>query len=107
MFFQPGGPASVYLGTADLSADPLLDSGFDLSGAGLSQLVFDIKVNCISPGTILTVRIDSGDPDFGELVLSASQYSIGSWRRVSINIADLVPQGAGLDLNSVVHAFRA
>ncbi|MGB5442528.1 MAG: discoidin domain-containing protein, partial [Gammaproteobacteria bacterium] len=101
-----GAPTSVYLGTADLSADPLLDSGFDLSGAGLSQLVFDIKVNSISPGTILTVRIDSGDPDFGELVLSASQYSIGSWRRVSINIADLVPQGAGLDLNSVVHAFR-
>jgi hypothetical protein len=104
-FSTTAGTASLYLGTADLGAAPLLDSGFDLSGAGLGQLVFDIKVNLISPSTILTVKIDSGAADFGEVELSPSQYSVGSWRRVSIDFADLVPQGAGLDLNNVVNAF--
>ena len=105
VFSTGGSTASVYLVTADLGADPLLDSGFDLSGAGLGQLVFDIKVNFISTSTILTVKISSGASDFGEVELSSSQYSVGSWRRVSIDFADLVPQGAGLDLNKVVNAF--
>ncbi len=102
------GSANVYLGTADLSAHGLLDSGFDLSGGGLGQLVFDIKVNSLSPGATLTVKIDSGYPDLGQVVLTPAQYSVGSWRRVVIDIADLLADpgpGAGLDLENVVNAF--
>jgi beta-glucanase (GH16 family) len=104
-FSSSGGTANVFLGTANLSADPILDSGFDLSGAGLGQLVFDIQVNSLSPGAILTVKIDSGYPNLGQVALSPSQYTLGSWRRVAINFADLVPQGTGLDLGNVVNAF--
>ncbi len=92
-------------GQADLSADPLLDSGFDLSGDGTGQLVFDIKVISLSAGATLTVKIDSGYPNLGQLALTASQYTVGSWRRVAINFADLVDQGAGLDLENVANAF--
>ena len=104
-FKVTGGVANIFLGTGDLGSDPLLDDGFDLSGDGLGQLVFDIKVISLSPGATLTVKIDSGFPNLGKLALSASQYTIGSWRRVSINFADLVDQGAGLDLSDVVNAF--
>ena len=103
-----GGTANVFLGTGNLSADPVLDSGFDFSGAGLGQLVFDIKVNSISAGATLTVKIDSGYPDLGQVALTSSQYTVGSWRRVSINFADLLANpgpGAGLDLNNVANAF--
>jgi beta-glucanase (GH16 family) len=104
-----GGTANVFMGTTDLSADPVLDSGFDFSGAGLGQLVFDIKVISISPGATMTVKIDSGYPNLGQVALTPSQYSIGSWRRVAINFSDLLanpgPGGASLDLNNVVNAF--
>jgi CxxC motif-containing protein (DUF1111 family)/predicted lipoprotein with Yx(FWY)xxD motif len=103
-----GGIANAYLGTADLSANSILDTGYDLSGSGLGQLIFDIKVNSLSAGAVLTVKIDSGYPNLGQVALSASQYSVGSWRRVAINFADLLANpgpGAGLDLHNVVNAF--
>ena len=104
-----GGTGNVYLGTANLSADPILDSGFDFSGAGPGQLVFDIKLNSISAGTILTVKMDSGYPNLGQVVLSPSQYSVGSWRRIAISFDELLanpgPGGASLDLGNVVNAF--
>ena len=104
-----GGIANAYLGTADLSSDPVLDSGYDLSGAGLGQLIFDIKVNSITtPGTVLTVKIDSGYSNLGQVVLTPSDYTVGSWRRVAINFADLLADpgpGAGLDLSNVVNVF--
>jgi hypothetical protein len=103
-----GGLANVYLGTADLGSDPVLDTGYDLSGAGLGQLVFDIKVNSLSAGAILTIKIDSGYPQLGQVALTTSHYTVGSWQRVAINFADLLADpgpGAGLDLNNVVNAF--
>ena len=102
-----GGVANVFMGTEDLSSDPVLDSGFDLSGPG-GQLVFDIKVNSISPGAVLTVKIDSGYPALGQAALTPSQYTVGSWRRVVIDFATLLADpgpGPGLDLENVVNAF--
>ena len=104
-FSVTGGVANIFLGTGDLSADPLLDDGFDLSGDGNGQLVFDIKVISLVSDPTLTVKIDSGFPNLGAVALSASQYTLGSWRRVSINFADLVDQGTGLDLSNVSNAF--
>ncbi|MGI9341668.1 MAG: family 16 glycosylhydrolase [Gammaproteobacteria bacterium] len=102
-----GGTGNVFVGTGDLSSDPVLDSGFDLSGPG-GQLVFDIKVNSISPGAVLTVKIDSGYPQLGQAALTPAQYTVGSWRRVAIDIATLLADpgpGPGLDLENVVNAF--
>jgi len=107
-FSVSGGPANAFIATADLSSDPVLDSGFDLSGPGLGQLVFDIKVNSISPGAILTVKIDSGYPALGQAALTPSQYTVGGWRRVAIDFATLLADpgpGPGLDLSNVVNAF--
>ena len=86
----------------------MLDTGYDLSGAGLGQLIFDIKVNSITPGTVLTVKIDSGYPNLGQVALTPADYTVGSWRRVAINFADLLADpgpGAGLDLSNVVNVF--
>jgi len=103
-----GGTANAYMGTASLSSDTVLDSGFDLSGPG-GQLVFDIKVNSISPGTALIVKIDSGYPNLGQVALVPAQYTVGSWRRVVIDFATLLanpgPGGASLDLENVANAF--
>ena len=107
-FAVTGGVANAFVSTTDLSSDPALDSGFDLSGDGTGQLVFDIKLISLSAGATLTVKIDSGYPSLGQVALTPSQYTIGSWRRVAINFADLLANpgpGAGLDLNNVVNAF--
>ena len=45
-----GGTANVFMGTGEPEFRPVLDSGFDFSGNGLGQLVFDIKVNSIDAG---------------------------------------------------------
>jgi len=103
-----GGIGNAYLGTQDLSASNILDTGFDFSGMGDGQLVFDIKVNSLTPGTTLTVKMDSGYPDLGQVALSSAQYTLNAWRRVSISFADLLADpgpGAGLDLSNVVNAF--
>jgi len=107
-FSVQGGVANAFLGTADLGSDPVLDSGFDLSGDGSGWLVFDIKVISLSPGATLTVKIDSGYPDLGQVALTSSQYTVGSWRRIAIDFADLLANpgpGAGLDPGNVVNAF--
>lgn len=103
-----GGIGNAYLGTANLSADDILDSGFDLSGDGTGQLVFDIKVNSLSAGAVLTVKIDSGYPALGQKALASESLTIGSWQRVAVSFADLLADpgpGPGLDLTNVVNAF--
>lgn len=103
-----GGTANVYIGTENLNSDPVLDSGFDFSGAGSGYLIFDIKVNSIDAGTTLTVKMDSGFPKLGQAVLTPSRYSVGSWRRVAISFAELLANpgpGSGLELNNVLNAF--
>jgi len=103
-----GGVANVFLTTGDLSGDPVFDSGFDFSGAGNGQLVFDIKVNSIDAGATLTAKIDSGYPSLGQYSLTPSDYSVGSWRRVTISFAQLLANpgpGSGLELNNVLNAF--
>lgn len=108
-FSVSGGAANAYLGTGDLAGHAILDSGFDLSGSGSGFLVFDIYINSIAPGAVITVKIDSGWPDLGFVALQPSQYAVGSWRRVVIDFATLLgnpdPQGNGLDLANVVNAF--
>lgn len=107
-FSVSNGVANAYMGTGDLSSDPVLDSGFDFSGAGDGYLVFDIKVNAIDPGATLTVKMDSGYPELGQAVLDPSRYSVGNWRRVAISFAELLADpgpGPGLDLTDVVNAF--
>jgi beta-glucanase (GH16 family) len=104
-FSVRGGVANIFLGTGDLSADPLLDDGFDLSGDGNGMRLFDITVISLVSDPTLTVKIDSGYPNLGKVALLPSQYTVGSWRRVSIDFADLVDQGSGLDLSNVGNAF--
>ncbi|MFT6276534.1 MAG: putative lipoprotein with Yx(FWY)xxD motif, partial [Halioglobus sp.] len=101
-----GGIASAYLSTSDLGADDILDSGFDLSGDGAGQLVFDLKVNSLSPGATLTVKIDSGALAFGQVALAPQSLTVGSWQRVAINFADLLAgPGPGVDFSNVVNVF--
>ncbi len=107
-FAVSGGAANTYIGTPDLSGHGILDSGFDLSGGGDGYLVFNIYVNSIEPGALITVKIDSGYPDLGQEQLTPADYTVGSWRRVAVSFADLLADpgpGAGLDLENVVNAF--
>jgi beta-glucanase (GH16 family) len=108
-FSVSAGTANAFLGTEDLSGNTVLDSGFDLSGDGQGQLVFDIKVDSISSGATLLVKIDSGWPNVGQVVIAHSELTIGSWQRMAINFTDFVanpnPAGSGVDLENVTNAF--
>jgi len=113
-----GDVANVFLGTQDLTADPILDSGFNFSGGGLGgdpvgEIVFDMQVNSMTPGTSLLVKLDSGFPNVGEVVLPESELTMGAWKTYSVKFDDLLANpgfvdccgGAGVDLENVVNPF--
>lgn len=101
-----GAVANVYMSTENLVADPILDTGFSVTAN--SQLVFDIQVNSVSADALLTVKMDSGYPALGQMALNNADFTLGSWQRIIIDIADLLADpgpGPGLDLNNIVNAF--
>jgi beta-glucanase (GH16 family) len=103
-----GGTANVSITTSNLINDPVFNSGFNLIGDGLGQLVFDIKLNSLSTTAVLTVKMDSGFPDVGQVVLDTTGLSLGVWHRIAINFSELLADpgfGNGLDLRNIVSAF--
>ena len=113
-----GDVANVLLTGEDLTADPLLDTGFDFSGGGLGgdpvgEIAFDMQVNSITPGTDLLVKLDSGFPNLGEVVIPESELLIGEWKTYSVKFADLLANpgfvaccgGTGVDLENVINPF--
>ena len=113
-----GGVANVFLKSQDLTDDPLLDTGFDVSGGGLGgdpvgEIVFDMFVNSISDDATVVVKLDSGFPNAGEVVIPASEIAVGEWKTYSIKFDDLVNNpafveccgGQGVDLENVVNPF--
>ena len=113
-----GGVANVYLESEDLTEDPLLDTGFDFSGGGLGgdpvgEIVFDMFVNSIDAGTNLFVKLDSGFPNLGEVVIPTAEIAVGEWKTYSIKFDDLLANpgfvdccgGQGVDLENVLNPF--
>ena len=113
-----GGVANVFLKSQDLADDPLLNTGFDVSGGGLGgdpvgEIVFDMFVNSISDDATVVVKLDSGFPNAGEVVIPASEIAVGEWKTYSIKFDDLVNNpafveccgGQGVDLENVVNPF--
>jgi beta-glucanase (GH16 family) len=113
-----GGVANVFLASEDLTDDTLLDTGFDVSGSGLGgdpvgEIVFDMLVNTVSDDATIVVKLDSGFPNAGEVVLPLSEVAVGEWKTYSIKFEDLVANpgfveccgGQGVDLENVVNPF--
>ncbi len=113
-----GDVANVILTGEDLGDDLLLDTGFDFSGAGLGgdpvgEIVFDMQVNSMTPGTTLFVKLDSGFPNLGEVALPDSELVMGDWKTYSIKFDDLLANpgfvdccgGTGVDLANVLNPF--
>jgi hypothetical protein len=112
-----GGVANVFLASEDLTDDPLLDTGFDFSGSGLGgdpvgEIIFDMYVNSMSDDATVLIKLDSGFPHLGEVVLPASEILVGEWKTYSIKFSDLVANpggqccgGQGVDLENVVNPF--
>jgi beta-glucanase (GH16 family) len=110
-----GDVANVFLASEDLSADPILDTGFDFSSTGpaVGEVVFDMYVNSVSADANIVVKLDSGFPNVGEFVLPLSELAIGEWKAYSVKFEDLVDNpgfvdccgGVGVDLASVINPF--
>ena len=99
--------ANVYLTSQDLTDDPTLDTGFDLSGASVGELVFDMRVNSVDPAATLLVKLDSGWPNLSEVALPHAELRTGGWKTYSVKFTDLVanPAGTGVDLANVLNPF--
>ncbi len=109
-----GGVANVFLKSQDLSGDPILDTGFDFSSADpVGEIVFEMYVNSVSPGANILVKLDSGFPNLGEVVLPEAELAIGEWKTYSVKFSDLIANpgfvdccgGTGVDLSRVVNPF--
>ncbi len=115
-----GGVANAFLASQDLVDDPLLDTGFDFSGNRLAgpggdpvgEVAFDMFVNSITPGTDLVIKLDSGFPNLGEVVLPESEILVGAWKTYSVkfdmflaNPGFMDQGGTGVDLENVINPF--
>ena len=113
-----GEVANVFLKSEDLTDDPLLDTGFDFSGGGLGgdpvgEIVFDMYVNSFAPGTTMLVKLDSGFPNLGEVVIPEAELAVGEWKTYSVKFDDLLANpgfvdccgGQGVDLENVTNPF--
>lgn len=106
------GLGNVFLGSADMSGEPGLDSGVQLvGGSGWTtngELSFDIRVLDSAPDSQLLVKLDSGWPNLGQVTIDTPPAD-GEWYRVAIRISDLLanplPGGAGIDLTNVANLF--
>jgi len=115
-----GGVANAYLASQDLTEDPILDTGFDFSGNRLGgigeepvgEVVFDMWVEQIDMDTKLLIKLDSGFPNLGEMVIPSSELAIGEWKTYSIKFDMLLENpgfvdqgGEGVDLENVLNPF--
>ncbi|MEJ2161123.1 MAG: glycoside hydrolase family 16 protein, partial [Chromatiales bacterium] len=119
-FAVSGGVANAYLASQDLTDDPILDTGFDFSGNRLGgigedpvgEVVFDMWVEQIDVDAKLLIKLDSGFPNLGEMVLPSSELAIGAWKTYSVKFdmflenPGFVDQGGeGVNLENVVNPF--
>ena len=113
-----GDVANVLLTGEDLTDDPILDTGFDVSGGGLGgdpvgEIAFDMKVNSVGAGANLFVKLDSGFPNLGEVLIPQSELLVGDWKTYSVKFDDLLANpgfvdccgGGGVDLANVLNPF--
>jgi beta-glucanase (GH16 family) len=120
-FAVSGGVANGYLKSQDLTDDPILDTGFNFSGnrkGGLGgdpvgEVAFDMQVNSIDPGARILIKLDSGFPNLGEVVLPAEEILVGGWKTYSVKFDELLANpgfveccgGTGVDLKNVINPF--
>ena len=105
------GTGNVFLGSADMSDEEALDDGFQLAGGSgwtkYGELEFDIFVADASADSQLVVKLDSGWPDAGEVIIDMP--APGEWHHVAISVADLlanpIPDGGGIDLSRILNVF--
>jgi beta-glucanase (GH16 family) len=112
-----GGVANVYLESQDLTDDLILDTGFNFSGNRnvgpggdpVGEVAFDMLVNSIDEGTDLLVKLDSGYPNLGQVVIPATEIAVGAWKTYSVKFDMLLGNpldgGAGVDLANVANPF--
>jgi len=107
-----GDLANVFLSSEDKSGDDVLDTGFNLMGGqNVGELIFDMRVNTLSAGTDILIKMDSGFPNVGQVTLN--DLAIGEWKTYRVKLSDLLANpafvdccgGTGLNLNNVLNLF--
>jgi len=107
-----GDVANAFLSSEDKTEDALLDTGFNfMGGQNLGDLVFDMQVNSLSEGTQIAIKMDSGFPNVGQVVLA--NPTIGERQTYRVKISDLIANpafvdccgGTGLNLATVLNPF--
>ncbi len=105
------GVGNVFLRSADMSGVSEFDNGVSLSGGSgwtnNGELEFDIFVVEAAADSQLTVKLDSGWPNLGQVTIDMP--AAGEWQHVTVKIANLLanplPEGGGVDLSNVQNLF--
>ncbi|MEJ2604808.1 MAG: family 16 glycosylhydrolase, partial [Gammaproteobacteria bacterium] len=117
-----GGVANVALTGEEFTDNPLLETGFDFSGGRrgggpgtepVGEIAFEMEIVSITPGTELVIRLDSGFPNAGDVILPDSVLApVGERRTYSVKFDDFLANpafvdlgGTGADLANVVFPF--
>ncbi len=107
---QFNGPGNIFL-LADaganidnfILADPFDGAGWNDTG----DLIFDLRVQAIQPGTSLEVKLDSGWPNVSYYAIDVPPT--GEWTTVAVRFSDLIPNphdgGGQADFGNIVAPF--
>ena len=105
------GLSNVFLSAQDMSEVPGLATGLVFEGGSgwtnYGELEFKMRVNEASEDSQFTIKLDSGWPNFGEVVIETPE--IGKWRNVKVRLEDLIanpnPNGGGVDIANIQNLF--
>lgn len=118
-----GGIANVLLTGEEFTDNPLLETGFDFSGfrgsggpgtEPVGEIAFEMEIVSMTPGTELVIRLDSGFPNTGDVVLPVNVLApAGERKPYSVKFSDFLANpgfvdccgGTGVDLANVVNPF--
>ncbi len=105
------GLSNVFLSSENMSETPGFSTGVELQGgsgwANYGEIEFRMRVLEASDDSVFKVKLDSGWPNLGEVVINAP--ALGKWKRVKVSVADLLanpnPAGGGVDLSNIQNLF--
>lgn len=118
-----GGVANVALTGEEFTDNPLLETGFDFSGfrrgggpgtEPVGEIAFEMEIVSITPDTDLVIRLDSGFPNAGDVILPETVLApVGERKTYSVKFDDFLANpafvdccgGTGADLGNVIFPF--
>ena len=105
------GTGNVFLSAQNMDQTPEFDTGVQLTGGAgwtnYGEVEFKLRVLDAAEDSQFVVKLDSGWPNLGQVVINAPPS--GDWQQVKVKVSDLLanpnPNGGGVNLSNIQNLF--